>query len=233
MFPRRNIIALCVAALLSPLSAVLAQESVTSTTADAITTTQQSLFSPTITPTPVSESVFPSGVSTPVPTSTPGLGYYPTIPGQSYNDPTTNPTSAEENAAGADGTSDTFINIPLGAEIAIITVVVLAAIVGLVVGFLWYQRRRRQWEIEGRRRSLVPRFSVNQRGEFRMSRPVYIRDSITATPIIATAPGGRRASDGTASVASFDPVDLEKGNQKSEFENEAKAAGWKKVFLKK
>lgn len=232
MFSRRTLIAIFVAAVLSPLGAVLAQES----TPSATITTISSAEVPTITPAPVSESEPVSTTvsitePTPPPTDpTDSLGYYLSIPGQTYENTSPNTeTTAEENAAGADGTSDTFINIPLGAQIAIISVVVIAGIVGLVFGWVWYQRRRRLWEIQGRRRSLVPRISRSVNG-FSMSRPVYIRDSMAATPIIAVPSTAHRASSGTSSIASFNQIDLEKGNERSEFENETKPAGWKTMF---
>lgn len=231
MFSRRTLIAICVAVMFSPLGVVLAQDS----TGD-ITTTLSSTEVPTITPSPVSESEPVSTTvsvtePTPPPTDpTDSLGYYLTIPGQTYKNASTDTeTTAEESDAGAAGTSDTFINIPLGAQIAIISVVVIAGIAGLVFGWFWYQRRRRQWEIQGRRRSLVPRISRSVNG-FSMSRPVYIRDSMAATPIIAVPSTAHRASSGTSSVTSFNPIDLEKGNERSEFENETKPAGWKTMF---
>lgn len=227
MFSRRTLIAICVAAVFSPLGAVLAQESA-SATVDTITTVPS-----TITSTPVPESVSTTvSVTEPTPPPTDpndSLGYFLTIPGKTYEDAGDNVTTAEESAAGADGTSDTFINIPLGAQIAIISVVVIAGIAGLVFGWFWYQRRRRLWEIQGRRRSLVPRISRSVNG-FSMSRPVYIRDSMAATPIIAVPSAAYRASSGTASVSSFNPTDLEKGNERSEFENESKPASWKTMF---
>ncbi|KAL0638793.1 hypothetical protein Q9L58_002219 [Maublancomyces gigas] len=235
MFSRRTLIAICVAVMFSPLGAVLAQESTPSATVD-ITTTPSSTEVPTATLTPVSESEPVSTTvsvtePTPPPTDpTDSLGYYLTIPGQTYKNASTDTeTTTEESDAGAAGTSDTFINIPLGAQVAIISVVVIAGIAGLVFGWFWYQRRRRQWEIQGRRRSLVPRISRSVNG-FSMSRPVYIRDSMAATPIIAVPSTAHRASSGASSVASFNPTDLEKGNERSEFENETKPAGWKTMF---
>lgn len=242
MFSRRTLIAICVAALFSPLSSVLAQESATATV-DIITNTISSSSSstdlPTITSTSVSEtaSTTTTPYSEPTPSTDPtdSLGYYLSTHGQTAQNTTSNgETIAQESAAGADGTSDTFINIPLGAQIAIISVVIIAGIAGLVFGWIWYQRRRRLWEIQGRRRSLVPRISRSVNG-FSMSRPVYIRDSMAATPIIAVPPPAHRASSGTtssgtASVSSFNPIDLEKGNERSEFENESKPAGWKSMF---
>lgn len=226
MFPRRAVIALLVASVLSPLSAVLAQESASSTAVDATTATPESSAIPTITS--VLESA--SATATPVPTSSVAAGtdYFP--PGQNYDEYDPNQLideTAEENDAGADGKSDTFINIPLGAQIGIISVVVIFGISGLVASYLWYMRRRRQWETQGRRRSLVPRISVNPQGELTMTRPMIINKNHPAQ-----TPTARPDSVGT--VATFDQVDLEKGNQKSEFETEPKgASGWKKLFSKK
>lgn len=236
MFSRRVLVAICIAAVFSPLNTIAQAISSTdintpTTTATDISTTtpttSESVSPPTSTPT----SSTTSSIYEPTPSTDPtdSLGYYLSIPGKTYENATQSETTAEESAAGADGDSDTFINIPLGAQIAIISIVVIAGIAGLVFGWFWYQRRRRQWEIQGRRRSLVPRISRSVNG-FSMSRPVYIRDSLAATPIIAVPPSAHRASSGTASVSSFNQVDLEKGNERSEFENESKPAVWKSMF---
>ncbi|KAI5852759.1 hypothetical protein DFP73DRAFT_15124 [Morchella snyderi] len=227
-------IALIVAAAFSPLSAVLAQ----TTTATVAGPTPTNSLQTSATVTSIESSATPTAsysesASTSVAASqTDGLGYYPTVPGQSYDDPNKLiDETADDSTAGADGSSDTFINIPLGAQIGIISVVVIAGIGGLVASYLWYMRRRKQWELQGRRRSLVPRFSVNARGELKMSRPI-----ITRQPAVPPTPNAVRSS--TNSVAGFLSVDLEKGaNQgRDEFEVESKTNGgsrWKKMISRK
>jgi hypothetical protein len=228
-----TLIALIVAAAFSPLSAVLAQ-----TTTGAVSgPTPINSLQPSATVTSIESATPTSSYSESASTSaaasqTDGLGYYPTVPGQSYDDPNKLiDETAEDSTAGADGSSDTFINIPLGAQIGIISVVVIAGIGGLVASYLWYMRRRKQWELQGRRRSLVPRFSVNARGELKMSRPI-----ITRQPAVPPTPTAIRSS--TNSVANFIPRDLEKGTKqgRDEFEVESKTDGgssWKKMFLRK
>lgn len=226
-------IAFIVAAAFSPLSAVLAQ----TTTGTVSGPTPINSLRPSATVTGIESSATPtSSYSEPASTSaaasqTDGLGYYPTVPGQSYDDPNKLIDETAEDSAGADGSSDTFINIPLGAQIGIISVVVIAGIGGLVASYLWYMRRRRQWELQGRRRSLVPRFSVNARGELKMSRPI-----ITRQPAVPPTPNAVRSS--TNSTANFIAVDLEKGTKqgRDEFEVESKTGGgsrWKNMFSRK
>ena len=218
MIPRRSIMALC---LLTALTAVVAQDP---------TTTSDSVGAPTNTPVP-SVITVTSPVLEPTPSpvpdpSTESSEYYPTTPGQSYdnnNDPNSiiDETKQEENNAGASGKSDTFVNIPLGAQIGIISAVVVVGVAGMVACVLWYLRRRRQWELSGRR-STIPRIGVNAKGEFTMG---------TQGDIPHRAPRLRAPSP----VDSFDDSALEKGNVKSEFESESTKAptGWKKVFSKK
>lgn len=229
---RYSFIALIVAAAFSPLGAVFAQ---TTTTGIVPTPTTTGLLVATVTgtessATPTSSSTEPAPASTSA-AQTDGLSYYPTVPGQSYDDPNQLIDETAEDSAGADGSSDTFINIPLGAQIGIISVVVIAGIGGLVAGYLWYMRRRRQWELQGRRRSLVPRLSVSARGGLKMSRPI-----ITRQPPVPPTPTAVRSS--TNSVANFIPIDLEKGTKqgRNEFElgpEDNSGPRWKNMFSKK
>jgi len=216
MIPRRSIMALC---LLTALTTVVAQDP---------TITSTSVGVPTNTPVPsvitVTSPVLESSPS-PVPDpSTESSEYYPSTPGQSYDsDPNAiiDETKQEENNEGASGKSDTFVNIPLGAQIGIISAVVVVGVAGMVLSVLWYLRRRRQWELSGRR-STVPRIGVNAKGEFTMG---------TQGDIPHRAPRLRAPSP----ADSFDDSALEKGNVRSEFENESTKAptGWKRMFSRK
>ncbi|PWW80722.1 hypothetical protein C7212DRAFT_289693 [Tuber magnatum] len=206
--------ALC---LLAALTTVVAQDpTITSTSVGAPTNTPSVI---TVT-SPVLDST-PSPVPDPASEST---EYYPSAPGQSYdNDPNAliDETKEEENNEGASGKSDTFVNIPLGAQIGIISAVVVVGVTGMIASVLWYLRKRRQWELSGRR-STIARLSVNAKGEFTMG---------TQDDIPRRAPRLRAPSP----VDSFDDSSLEKGNVKSEFESESTKAptGWKRMFSRK
>ncbi|RPB00541.1 hypothetical protein L873DRAFT_1804956 [Choiromyces venosus 120613-1] len=216
MIPRRSIMALC---LLTALTTAVAQNP---------TITSDSVGAPTNTPVP-SVITVTSPVHDPSPSAVPdpaseGTEYYPSVPGQSYDTgPNSLPdeTKQEETNAGAAGNSDTFVNIPLGAQIGIISAVVVVGVAGMIFSVLWYLRRRRQWELSGRR-STIPRIGVNAKGEFTMG---------TQGDIPQRAPRLRAPSP----ADSFDDLALEKGNVKSEFENESTKAptGWKKMFSRK
>ncbi|CUS12978.1 unnamed protein product [Tuber aestivum] len=216
MIPRRSIMALC---LLTALTTVVAQD-------PAITS--DSVAAPTATPVPsVITVTSPVLDSTPSPVPDPASEssqYYPSTPGQSYdNDPNAiiDETKQEENNEGASGKSDTFVNIPVGAQIGIISAVVVVGVAGMVASVLWYLRKRRQWELSGRR-STIPRLSMNARGEFTVGAQGDIPHR--APRLRAPSPAG-----------SFDDSSLEKGNVKSEFESESTKAptGWKRMFSRK
>ncbi|CAZ83366.1 unnamed protein product [Tuber melanosporum] len=207
--------ALC---LLTALTTVAAQDP---------TITSTSVGVPANTPAPsVITVTSPVVESSPSPVPDPaseGTEYYPSAPGQSYDDDDPNALIDEtkESNEGASGKSDTFVNIPLGAQIGIISAVVVVGVAGMVLSVMWYLRKRRQWELSGRR-STIPRIGVNAKGEFTMG---------TQGDIPHRAPRLRAPSP----VDSFDDSALEKGNVKSEFESESTKSptGWKRIFSRK
>lgn len=197
MIPRTSIFVLWLLAA----TAAIAQDPVPTSTSISL--------NPSTTPTSTASSVTVSTEPTPGPITGPGstsesAEYYPSTPGQSYGSDNTGTDSTD----GATGKSDNFIDIPLGAQIGIISAVVVVGVAGVIGCVLWYLRRRRQWELDVRR-STIPKLAVNSRGEFTVG---------TNGDIPVRAPKLRAPS---SSADSFDDLALEKGNVKSEFDSES------------
>ncbi|KAF8243079.1 hypothetical protein K440DRAFT_614656 [Wilcoxina mikolae CBS 423.85] len=99
-----------------------------------------------------------SYVASPTPSSTrESSEYFP--PGVSYDDPTQaggDPTIANDKNGGGAGKSTAFMGAGVGAQIGIISGVVVLAIALFVGTVIYYFHRRKQWEKEVKRRSALP-----------------------------------------------------------------------------
>ncbi|KAL7274837.1 hypothetical protein RUND412_002247 [Rhizina undulata] len=205
-FLRGALLAFIAASFTPSTYTVLAQSSTASSVSRASQSIAAATISPTATATPSSSIGSDSSLRTPSPTQYSDSS----ISGQSY-DSSDSVTVAQENQAGADGSSDTFINMSTGAQVGIIVSIVIVGVAGIAGMFMIYRRRQRQWEKELRRRS-------------------FMNARVEAIIMARAAADAKRPHTPASSAASV--VDLEKQAQpemKSEFESE-KPSRWRSLL---
>jgi len=178
--------------------------------------------SPSLSASVARSSAAPSRVSSTassvVPSATPSetreaSEYYPSEPGFSYDDEGTvgNTQQVSDSDGGGAGNSDAFMGVGVGAQIGIITAVVVAAIALFIGIVIYYFRRKKQWEREVKRRSALPmnaKIIVNRRGEVKLA-------------------------DRSSSASKVGLEELEKGGHKVKaIEGEVKPGIWKMLLGK-
>lgn len=111
-----------------------------------------------------------SASSSPTPTTRESAEYYPA--GTNYDD-SDDPTGLNSDAdGGGAGKSDAFMGGGLGAQIGIITAVVVIALALFIGTIIYYFHRRKQWEREVKRRSALPmnaKIIIGRNGEVRLA----------------------------------------------------------------